>query len=441
MKLLTPDEIRWSLSEISSNDFATLYPRVIIGGLAIIYFVIYDDEHARKESFASPWEVGKLILLTHLFGIFILMLGFAANGLWGVVADWTFQATASVLKIFTSDVISDVSQFKIGTSRFSGTLTEACSGLEGVGLISAFLGLYLYRTRSQLNWPRPLILFPLAWGLSWFINLIRIVGLILIGDKISPEIATEGFHSQSGWLAFTMIALFFTMSIRYSSFFSKQPSKAKFASEIFKNQNFPYLLPMIVLLAIGLGTELFSNGFNWFHPIQYIFAALALAVVLPSTESFKVGSIPFALIAGVLVAVLWVYITPANAQQNLLISSKLLSLGVLGDFWLGAKLLGYVIIVPISEELAFRGFFVRWIKSRDFRSVELRSTSTFALIASSFIFGMFHQNLMLGAIAGVCFGWVAKRGNSVWDAVFAHVVANGLIAAYAYHAGMWVILS
>jgi CAAX prenyl protease-like protein len=198
---------------------------------------------------------------------------------------------------------------------------------------------------------------------------------------------------------------------------------------------------MIVLLAIGLGTELFSNGFNWFHPIQYIFAALALAVVLPSTESFKVGSIPFALIAGVLVAVLWVYITPANAQQNLLISSKLLSLGVLGDFWLGAKLLGYVIIVPISEELAFRGFFVRWIKSRDFRSVELRSTSTFALIASSFIFGMFHQNLMLGAIAGVCFGWVAKRGNSVWDAVFAHVVANGLIAAYAYHAGMWVILS
>ena len=48
-------------------------------------------------------------------------------------------------------------------------------------------------------------------------------------------------------------------------------------------------------------------------------------------------------------------------------------------------------LVPIAEELAFRGFLYRWLISRKFETVPFGQFSLIALFASSLLFGMLHE--------------------------------------------------
>ena len=54
-----------------------------------------------------------------------------------------------------------------------------------------------------------LILFVLPIGILviWVANTVRIAALIALGTLVSPTIARGSFHSQAGWIAFSLIAM------------------------------------------------------------------------------------------------------------------------------------------------------------------------------------------------------------------------------------------
>jgi len=93
-------------------------------------------------------------------------------------------------------------------------------------------------------------------------------------------------------------------------------------------------------------------------------------------------------------------------------------------------------IVPLVEELAFRGFLYRRFLPPDFESVSFRRFSFLALMLSSLIFGLLHGNRWFaGAVAGVLYGLVLIRRGSMGDAVAAHATTNALLAldVLAFH--------
>jgi exosortase/archaeosortase family protein len=64
---------------------------------------------------------------------------------------------------------------------FKVRISPECSGYEGIGLILAFLSVYLWILAPRSRFPGALLLLPLGAAAIWIINAVRIVLLIAIG--------------------------------------------------------------------------------------------------------------------------------------------------------------------------------------------------------------------------------------------------------------------
>ena len=98
---------------------------------------------------------------------------------------------------------------------------------------------------------------------------------------------------------------------------------------------------------------------------------------------------------------------------------------------------GQILVVPLAEELAFRGYLLRRLIAAEFESVSPGQFSLWALLVSSLAFGAIHAGWLGGTIAGVMFGLAQIRGRSVRHAVLAHAASNAAVAAYVLGFGQW----
>ncbi|WP_422658516.1 CPBP family intramembrane glutamic endopeptidase [Paenibacillus sp. EC2-1] len=80
------------------------------------------------------------------------------------------------------------------------------------------------------------------------------------------------------------------------------------------------------------------------------------------------------------------------------------------------------IISPLYEEIFYRGFLYRWLRTR----LSMR----WAILLSSLIFTLAHiptYNAMpANFLGGVVFAWAYERTNSIWPAVIVHGLMNGI---------------
>jgi len=101
------------------------------------------------------------------------------------------------------------------------------------------------------------------------------------------------------------------------------------------------------------------------------------------------------------------------------------------------RVLGSILIVPLAEELAFRGYVLRRLVSREFETVSFGNLSLAALVVSSVAFGAIHADWLGGTIAGLLFAAVQVWTGSITQAVVAHMVSNATIAVYVLGFGQW----
>jgi CAAX prenyl protease-like protein len=107
--------------------------------------------------------------------------------------------------------------------------------------------------------------------------------------------------------------------------------------------------------------------------------------------------------------------------------------------WTIFRVLGSVLTIPIAEELAFRGYLLRRFISNDVANVPAGQFTWFSFIASSVLFGALHSRWLAGSIAGMLFALALYRHGRLADAVWAHMIANLLIAGYVLVTGDWTM--
>ena len=87
----------------------------------------------------------------------------------------------------------------------------------------AFGILYLLCCGCACRFLHALLLFPAGIVVLFVLNIVRIAALILLGDIGATKIALGGFHSQVGWIAFTTVALGFTLVARRIAWLRPEP--------------------------------------------------------------------------------------------------------------------------------------------------------------------------------------------------------------------------
>ncbi|MBN9413957.1 MAG: exosortase E/protease, VPEID-CTERM system [Candidatus Eremiobacteraeota bacterium] len=357
----------------------------------------------------------------------------ASNWLWKPLASGTMKIAVFLLGAIYDDVSVNFENYQLGTGSFYITIEPGCSGYEGIGLILIFTLLYLWLRRDQLRFPQALLLLPLGCLVNWLINGLRIAALVVIGTNFSPYLAMKGFHSQAGWLAFIATSAGLVLAVEHGRVFHSGPVETVEEAQEAVYPAAPFLLP---LLAVLLGTMLgaaFTTDFPLLYPVRIVFGVMALLLFLPNyRQLFGRPNWGRALLVGVAVYVIWIALVKSAPADTVW---PLVSPG-LAWTWIAFRVLGSSIVVPLVEELAFRGYLQRRLQSEDFEMVVPEKTGWLALGGSSLMFGLLHQDLLAAVLAGLAYGHLYRKGG-LSECTIAHGVTNFLISVQVLALGHW----
>jgi|TARA_R110002072_G_scaffold2229_5_gene18277 hypothetical protein len=97
------------------------------------------------------------------------------------------------------------------------------------------------------------------------------------------------------------------------------------------------------------------------------------------------------------------------------------------DAYLSVLVLSAV-IVPVTEEIVFRGLFFAWLKGR----VGLTAGAGISAVVFALLHGV-PQLIPSLSILGVALAYLYEKSGSVWPSIFMHATFNGLMTSLLYY--------
>lgn len=353
---------------------------------------------------------------------------------WNALAQLTFVGVFFALSAVSDGVEVWPDAAVIGTDGFNVNIAPQCSGVEGFVLMAAFLALYAALFRDQLRIGRFwIVVLPLALLASWLFNILRIAALILIGAHVSPDLAVNGFHSFAGWLSFTLLAITVLIVANKVTWLQRDGVvSAASGPSLAADETAALILPFVAFMLSSLAVQAFFVAPALGFPLQ---AAAMLVMLLwlrrpiPALLTGRPEGV--ALAAGVAVGLGWVAGAPPSGTPDPALATLAPALAAL---WIAVRLIGTVVLVPLVEELFFRGY----VLARLDRGGPL--WRALALGVSTAGFAALHDRWLAAALAGLVFAAVYLRRGRLVDAVAAHVAANAVVAAAAAWRSDWTVI-
>lgn len=378
---------------------------------------------------AGPaWIVGLVVAVASM------TLGYLAQDGWEKSA--AINASCVQWILAHMGYLSTLRPGRVGTSIFAVIVDAPCSGYEGMALILVFTAAWLLWFRKEFRFPAALLLIPIGITLSWCFNVVRLVLLILIGHYGHADIAMTGFHSRAGWIAFSSLAIAFcSMATRIPGLGAAATCMQGISHY---NPAAPYLVPFIITQATAILSAAATAQVEWFYPLRLVAGAAALAWYWKDYRAIRTGDARAAFFIGLAVSGVWAAWSlrlPHDVGPLLKLAG---SPALFQWSWIVARLAGAVLLAPIVEELAFRGFLMRRIGTVDFLQADPRNASWVAIGVSALAFGLMHGSRWPeGFIAGAAFALAFRRKRQLGDAMLAHAVANLALAILVGATGDW----
>lgn len=101
------------------------------------------------------------------------------------------------------------------------------------------------------------------------------------------------------------------------------------------------------------------------------------------------------------------------------------------------RIVGAVLVVPLMEELFWRSFVIRYIIDKNFDTVRIGTFTWGSFLLTVVLFGLEHNFVYAGVMAGVFFNLVLYRTRSLAQCVLCHAVTNLALAIYVVSTGKW----
>jgi uncharacterized protein len=187
---------------------------------------------------------------------------------------------------------------------------------------------------------------------------------------------------------------------------------------------------------------------EWLAPVRFVAVAATLAVfsrhAIPWRPAFPAGSI----LIGAAVMALWIapdMLRPGYRDSWLFhngvtgIARSSLPVNLKSNaFFIAVRVLESAVLVPVVEELFWRGWVMRWAIRSDFESVPVGRYTAVSFWAVAVLFASEHGPYWdVGLIAGVAYNWWCVRTRNLADCVLAHAVTNALLAGYVLLFDQW----
>lgn len=371
-------------------------------------------------------------------GVLITMM-FRAWTAVPILARLTLDSSAWLLRPFYPQMTVDPVTAIIEIDQFRVQISDACSGYFGVSLTLGFLACYCYVFRAEIRPWLMAALMPIGVAISLSLNAVRIAVLVVLGVEVSPEVASQGFHTNAGSIAMVVscmaiVALVHRLVVVRAH--AVEPSVQRVGWTL--DFESALLIPLMVLLGITLLTGAFSGSFVWLYPLRVIAVAIALRLCWTHLRHLVGGLSWLPVAVGFAVFLLWLLMIDADPAASTAFAATIESATPAAAIgWLLMRTIGAVITVPIAEELAFRGYLLATLSRQPVQADVRLRFDWLGFAGSSLLFGALHGQWLAGTMAGLAYGWLRYRRDRIWDAVIAHMTTNLLLAIYVFATGHW----
>ncbi|MEK7452583.1 MAG: archaeosortase/exosortase family protein, partial [Patescibacteria group bacterium] len=203
-----------------------------VGAIPIGYLV----SHNIPVTFANFFllYLADLFLFLAIFGVrfaksilqeFVLvvniLMGFLLSAYF-IETQWKFfsygilYALQFLLPFVSKGATVNFSNFHVRVDGFTAVVGAPCAGFYSIVLFVIFFlfSLYLLKQKHAINRGRAMLVFCLGLVVLFFVNVVRIGIIILIGGFISPTLAVSFFHTYLAsffFLAFLFVYLWYVM--------------------------------------------------------------------------------------------------------------------------------------------------------------------------------------------------------------------------------------
>lgn len=212
----------------------------------------------------------------------------------------------------------------------------------------------------------------------------------------------------------------------------------------------PYALPFALFMALTAAEGL--DALKPHYPLVYAGKAAVVAAALwfcrRTFLQFPFAVSPLATAAGVAGVVMWV------GLENHLPYPKPEFLGGAGGearagfdpftaiadpalrwAFIAVRLIGMAALVPLMEEILWRGLLIRYITDEDFERVEPGKFSPAAFAVVTVGFTLLHPEWLPAALYAAGTNLVLRQTGSLWACIQMHAVTNLLLGVYVLAAG------
>jgi CAAX prenyl protease-like protein len=216
----------------------------------------------------------------------------------------------------------------------------------------------------------------------------------------------------------------------------------------------PFVIPFALYL---LGTSLIASlGVVW-YPVGYA-AVVALVggvtwFLLRREKILLVhGSVWQGVLVGVVGVAAWIVLSHLRLESWLAqwlpdflkpgdrVSynpfENLKSVGALWGFIL-VRVIGIAIVVPIIEEVFWRGFLLRWLIDPDWEKIPIGTYTLSSCMWVALLFALAHPEWLAAAAYCLLLNGLLYWRRDLWLCVVAHATSNLLLAVYVLATGAW----
>jgi CAAX prenyl protease-like protein len=210
----------------------------------------------------------------------------------------------------------------------------------------------------------------------------------------------------------------------------------------------PYVAPFVGFLALLAARPYLAVLGVGAEPVRFLLVALLIGWFSRSLLKGRPGSPLGSVLVGLAVFAIWVgpdVLMPGYRQGALFNNSIVGKVGsALAPQWRSDVLVLLfragiaTLLVPVLEELFWRGWLMRWLIDQDFLKVPLGAFAAFSFWVSAVLFALEHGSYWdVGFAAGVAYNAWMVRTKNLWDCILAHAVTNGALCAYVVVRGQW----
>ena len=208
-----------------------------------------------------------------------------------------------------------------------------------------------------------------------------------------------------------------------------------------------YVAPFVAFVASMAIERLIPLPGQWLYPVRFLIVlALILAFSLPYLKvrpAFPLASIA----VGLAVFVIWIAPDVLFGYRHHWLFENLLTGHAESSLpphlkqnigFMTLRCVSSFALIPVLEELFWRGWMMRWLIDKHFLKVPLGTYSPSAFWLVAVLFASEHGPYWeVGLAAGIAYNWWMIRTRNLADCIVAHGVTNAALSAYVLYSDQW----